>query len=94
MLLEKLNGLRVLLEDNNNYQIISFHNNTVTATIGEKGGPLCAPILNLFKNSESSITLSGDNLNICWESIEILNDKILTVQNGKKTIYNIITNEN
>jgi len=90
MLKEKLEGLKVSLNNITKVEDLMFCGNNVIATIGEKNGAVCAPLLELQINNESSITIKGHGFEINWKNIEINNDQISTKRNGIESSYKII----
>jgi len=90
MLIEILKGMSVSLNDGDVVEDLMFDGEIVFATIGEKNGAVCAPTLELEINSESSLTVKGHGFEINWECIEINNNQISTIRNGKHSIYQII----
>ena len=90
MLIEKLEGLKVSLNDSDIVEDLTFSGNNVAATIGEKNGAVCSPILELQIQNESSITIIGSGFEINWGNIEINNNQISTTRNGKQSVYDIV----
>ena len=89
MLIKSLKGLNVSLKDNNVIQEFRFGDNSVAATIGTKDGAVCAPLLTLTINGDSSITMHGQSIELKWENIEINEKYISALCNGKPSIYDI-----
>ena len=89
MLIKKLKGLNVSLKDNNVIQEFRFGDNFVAATIGTKDSAVCAPLLALTINGDSSIRMHGQSIEFKWENIEINKKYISTLCNGKPSIYAI-----
>jgi len=92
MLIEKLEGLKVTLNDNDIAEELLFRDKSVSATIGEKNGAVCSPIFELQIINETSIIIKGQGIEIKWENIKINTNQISTIRNGKESIYNIIEN--
>lgn len=87
MLKDKLQGLKLSLDDNDTVEVFHFGSNNVSATLGTVNGPVCAPILDFKITSESSILIEGQGIEITWESIEIGANELRTIRNGKKSVY-------
>ncbi len=90
MLIEKLEGLKISLNDSNIVEVLTFGSNTVFAIIGKKNGAVCAPILELKIRNETSITINGQGFEINLENIDIKEDNISAIRNGNKTTYIIV----
>lgn len=90
MLKDKLEGLKVSLNNITMVEDLMFCGNNVTATIGEKNGAVCAALLELQINNESCITIKGQGFEIHWDNIEIDNNQISTKRNGIESSYKII----
>lgn len=87
MLREKLKGLRAELESESNVEVLSFHEFSVSATLGTKDGPVTAPILEYKVTSSDSLVIEG-LFPIIWENIEFGNGTISVVRNGEVATYN------
>lgn len=89
MLLSKFDGLTVSLLDEAEIEDFTFHGQSVSATLGSDGGPLCAPILAVTFTSDDSIIIQGQGIEILWRKIEIAENEIRVNRNGKPVIYAI-----
>lgn len=89
--MNKLEGLKVSLIDENYIEDLGFSGTNVIATIGVKGGAICAPILSLVINTPTSVTLKAPDFSIEWREIEIGSDYISVVRNGLQTKYKIVS---
>ena len=87
MLKEKLDGLSVSISDETIIEDFTFVGDNIIATIGSANGAVCGPILNLQINNSSSLTIKGEGFEINWENIEITDDQINVIRNGKPAIY-------
>ena len=89
MLKEKLDGLSVSISDETIIEDFTFAGDNIIATIGLANGAVCGPILDLQIIDPSSLTIKGEGFEFNWENIEIFDDQIKVIRNGKPAIYKI-----
>ncbi|WP_299581882.1 hypothetical protein [uncultured Microbulbifer sp.] len=89
MLIEKLKGMRVCLDSPTRVEQLGFGENQVSATIGTKGGPVCAPLLKYSVLSDDSLVIDKDKFNIEWKNIRVGEEYISVVRNDVECKYKI-----
>ncbi len=89
MLLERIDGLKVSLVDENTIEVFSFGDDSVSATLGTKDGPVCGPILTAHEVDDASLIISDQSFEIKWDNVEITDSEIKVIRNGKSATYEI-----
>lgn len=89
MLKEKLLGLSVSLIDESIVETFSFVSDHLAATIGTKGGPVCAPILSFEIVGPRSLHIVGQGFRISWDQGEIGPERLSVWRNGIPALYRI-----
>lgn len=89
MLKDKLLGLSVSLIDESIVEIFRFASDHLAATIGTKGGPVCAPILALEIVGPVSLRIVGQGFRISWDQVEIGPERLSVRRNGIPAQYRI-----
>lgn len=60
MILDQLSGLTVALVSSTSCEDLYFSGSRVSATLGEKSGAICAPILSRYINAENEWVFTSD----------------------------------
>jgi|GEM_PF-4943792 len=91
MLKDKLNGLVLSIVDEIAIENLSFTGDVVTATIGVKGGAVCGPVLSFVVTGDDSLVIDSAGFNLRWSYVEIADNAISVIRNGKPTVYHIVS---
>ncbi|HPY40781.1 MAG TPA: hypothetical protein PLM98_09695 [Thiolinea sp.] len=91
MILDQLSGLTVELVDSLRYEHFTFLGSKVTASLGEKGGAICAPVLEVCVNAQQELTFTGANVELSWSKLVIQDHELVVVRNGQPAIYKILS---
>lgn len=92
MILDQLSGLTIELVSSTIYEHLYFSGSIVSATLGEKGGALCAPTLSLHSNAANELVFTSDaGLWFSWADIVIYEAELVVLRNGELARYKILS---
>ena len=93
MLKEELEGLNLSIIDEALIEDLGFTGNSVTATIGTKVGPVCAPLLEYEVTGNDSLVIDKESFNIQWNKIELKEDTVDVIRNGAPAVYKVVSKQ-